>query len=132
MLMLTVILLVMVAERIDAACSMAARKLAGAAMAAESKMRSNVKPVPDVMVTVEPAPLEPLWLTAAWASTDSAGMVGVGAANGDRDGGYERLAKPASGTEKKLVETSELPGLRWFAKGSCSSCKSEMKRDFIA
>src|SRR6516164_5696240 len=75
--MLTVILSLIDEDRIDAACSTPVRKLAGAATAAASKMRLIVKPVLDVMVTVEPTPPEPLWLTAAWASTDSAEMVGV-------------------------------------------------------
>src|SRR5690242_11457384 len=77
MLILTVILLVIVADRIDAACCIPARKLAGAAIAAASKIRLIVKPALDVTATTEPVPPEPLWATAAWASTDSAGIVGV-------------------------------------------------------
>ncbi len=52
MLMLTVILSEIVADRIDAACSMPARKLAGAFMAAVSNNRLMVMP-PDVMATTE-------------------------------------------------------------------------------
>src|SRR5271169_4527993 len=83
MLMLTVILLVIVADNIDAACSMPARKLAAAvveAMAAASNIRLIVKPLLDVAATTEPGPPEPFW--AACASTDSAGRVGVGEAIG--------------------------------------------------
>src|SRR5712672_331960 len=85
MLMLTVILLVIVADRIEAACWMPARKLAGAAIAAASNMRLMVKPpLPDVTATTEPAPPEPFW--AAWAWIDSSGMVGVGVGKFTGDG----------------------------------------------
>jgi len=100
-------------DRIDAACSTPARKAAACgvfALAAASNMRLIVKPVLDVMVTVEPAPPEPLWATAAWASYDSAGMVEVGEIRGVKDG---RCAA----------------GLKWLSK---ASCRSETKRDFFA
>src|SRR5581483_11695452 len=77
MLILTVILLLMFAERIAAACSMPARKLAGAAIAAASKIRLIVKPLLEVSATTEPVPPAPEPLTAAMACTDSAGRVGA-------------------------------------------------------
>lgn len=77
MLILTVILLVTVADRIDAACSMPAWKLEGAAIAAASKIRLIVNPPLDVTAKMEPVPPVPLWVMAAWASNDSAGRVGV-------------------------------------------------------
>src|SRR5580700_6339617 len=77
MAILTVILLVIVADRIDAACSIPARKLAGAAIAAESKMRLIVKPLLEVSATTEPVPPDPEPLTAAMAWTDSSGRTGT-------------------------------------------------------
>ena len=82
MLMLTVILLVIVADRIDAACCIPARKLAGAAIAAASKMRLIVNPLLEVTATTEPVPPDPLWAIADWASTDSAEIVGVSSGTG--------------------------------------------------
>src|SRR5689334_15032033 len=71
MLRLTVILSEIAELRSAAACSMPARKLAGAAIAAASKIRLIVIPPPDVSATMEPGPPGPFW--AAWASTESAG-----------------------------------------------------------
>src|SRR6202023_884677 len=77
--MFTVIWLVIVADRIAAACSMPARKLAGAAMAAASNTRLMVMPPPDVSATTVVGPL-----CALAASTDSLGRVGVGGTTGTR------------------------------------------------
>src|SRR5580692_10998570 len=77
MLILTVILLVIVADRIAAACSIPLRKLAGAAIAAASKMRLMVKPLLEVSATTEPTPPPPEPLTAAMACTDSSGRIGA-------------------------------------------------------
>src|SRR6266446_8904205 len=76
--MFTVIWMVIVADRIAAACSMPARKLAGAAMAAASNSRLMVMP-PDVSARTV---VGPLWALAA--STDSLGRVGVGGTTGTR------------------------------------------------
>src|SRR5579863_7567656 len=77
MFILTVILLVIAADSIVAACSMPARKLAGAAMAAASKIKLIVKPLLEVSATTEPTPPLPDPLTAAAASTDSSGRIGA-------------------------------------------------------
>ena len=75
--MLTVILLEIAAHSSDAACSMPARKLVGAAVAAASKIRSKVMP-PFVTTTVE---VEPVWALWAWtASLESAGVGTTGVA----------------------------------------------------
>ena len=50
------ILLVIVEARIEAACSIPARKLAGAAIAAASNRSVMVRPPPDVSATREPGP----------------------------------------------------------------------------
>src|SRR5580704_11118489 len=86
MLILTVILLVIVADRIDAACSMPVRKLAGAAIAAASKIRLIVKPLLEVSATTEPVPPPPEPVTAAIASTDSSGRVGATGCDGVPEG----------------------------------------------
>src|SRR5579871_3839457 len=92
MLILTVILLVMVAERIAAACSMPARKLAGAAIAAASNTRLMVKPLEEVSATIEPTPPLPELLTAAMDSTDSSGR--TGAMGVKASGGFEPPESP--------------------------------------
>src|SRR5690348_6484855 len=78
MLKLSVILSEIAEPKSDAACSIPDRKLAGAAIAAASKIRLIMRP-PDVSATTEPTPPEPELLTAAWASADSAGIArGIG------------------------------------------------------
>ncbi|MEY9705284.1 hypothetical protein ACFLEY_13990 [Bradyrhizobium sp. YCK136] len=80
MLKFNVILSEIAELRSAAACSIPARKLAGAAIAAVSKMRLMVSP-PEVSATTEPGPPGPEALTAAWASYVSAGRTtGVGGA----------------------------------------------------
>src|ERR1700746_1299317 len=80
MLKFRVILSEIAELKIVAACSMPARKLAGAAIAAASKMRLMVRP-PEVSATTEPGPPEPEAPTAASASYVSAGSTtGVGGA----------------------------------------------------
>src|SRR5271166_4455611 len=133
MLILTVILLVMVADKVDAACSMPARKLAGAAIAAASNMRLIVKPLLEVSATMEPVPPEPFW--AAWASIDSDGRIGV--RGGKIIGGVPKEGLPplwpAPGKNeegKKFILTLSPAALR--SPSPKGSCGSEMNLNFIA
>src|ERR1035437_79376 len=95
--MLTVILSEIVAAKIDAACSMPARKLAGAAMAAASNRRLMVMPLPDVSATTEVGPF--CAREDATASLVRAGVDGI--ATGPLPGG---LPWPAEG--EKFVKSS--------------------------
>src|ERR1700733_6400584 len=130
MSMLTVILLVIVADRIEAACSMPARKLAGAAIAAASKLRSIVKPLLEVSATTDPGPPGPEALTAAAASTDSAGRTGAWGVETDGDAPMEEV------TLLWLVSNPDVKGKR-FAKSLVPkslfwSCGSKARCNLIA
>ena len=119
------ILLLMVSERMAAACSMPARKLAGAAIAAASKMRFTVNPLLDVSATTEPVPPDPEPLTAAIAWTDSSGRVG---ATGVDDGGVLGVPPPLGPDERAPKLISLPPG----PKSESESNGSEARCDLIA
>src|SRR5579871_6662740 len=129
MLTLTVILLVIVADRIDAACSMPARKLAGAAMAAASKIRLMVNPLLDVSATTEPVPPLPEPLTAAMACTDSSGRMGATGA-----GAADAVLAPVGLTTGWLLRgsTKKEPRLASLSKSPFRSCGSKTGRDLTA
>src|SRR6266481_4482145 len=112
--MLTVILSEIVAVKIDAACWMPARKLAGAAMAAASNNRLIVMP-PDVAATTVVAPLcAPDDWTASLVRAGVDGISTAAPANG-----FSPLL-PAWG--KKLVYISASVGLRkLISKAACGS-----------
>src|SRR5581483_191767 len=100
--MLTVIGSVSAALNIAAACSMPARKLAGAAIAAASNSRLMVKPLDPVTATVDPGPPGPLAATAAWASCASAE-----ASTGSGVGGAEFPGLPSVPGFEPVREKSE-------------------------
>src|SRR5579872_5147465 len=118
----------MVADRIAAACSMPARKLAGAAIAAESKMRLMVKPLLEVSATTEPTPPLPEPETAAMASTDSSGRTG---ATGVEAG---RLLEIPPGPDEKWLNKrgAKLKPLPPRPRSASRSNGSESECDFIA
>src|ERR1700693_2545099 len=102
--MLTVILSEMVAANIDAACSIPAWKLAGAAVAAASNMRLKVIP-PEVTVTVEVGAVCELAPTiASFESADtgkSCGPLAGGFPKPSRDAGRKSELTPAPSGLKK-------------------------------
>src|ERR1700683_5354857 len=124
MLMLTVILLVIVADNIEAACSIPARKLAGAAIAAASNNRLMVRPPVAVSATTEPGPPGPFW--AASASTASSGRVGVCTGVGTEPpwGGF---AAPIAGNGTMTNPSPSEP-----KKPSEGSSGFMLNKDFIA
>src|ERR1700719_1693453 len=134
MLILSVILLVIVADRIEAACSMPVRKLAGAAIAAASKMRLIVNPLLEVSETTEPVPPDPEPLTAAMAWTDSSGRTG---AIGVETGGSVLLVgvAPTRFPPPSPVEGPKAVGTKFMSPSPRSppgSCGLETRRDLIA
>src|SRR5450756_2678058 len=108
-----------VALNIAAACSMPARKLAGAAMAAASNKRLMVMPFPEVSATTV---VGPLWALSAW--TASLERTGVGAS------GTLLLGPPKlpAGSDR-LIKVWSVPGAK---RVSDRSCGSVMKVGFMA
>src|ERR1700686_260167 len=115
-----------VADNIDAACSMPARKLAAAAvdaMAAASKTRLKVMP-PDVSATTEPGPPGPFWALAACTASAGRAVVGI-----DNIAGGMPAAAFAPIAGKKLAWTSGPTGLKESSENSSGSVTN---LDFIA
>src|SRR5450432_190381 len=120
--MSTVILSEIAAVRIDAACSMPARKLAGAAIAAASNSRLMVMPPPDVSATRETGPT-----CAPSASTASSERAGVGAIGGAAAKGLSLLC--LAGGRKFQKFGSSQAGLETPSNGFC---EAGANLDFIA
>src|ERR1700730_13326669 len=97
----TVILSEIDVPRIDTACWMPARKLAGAAMAAASNKRLMVMPA-DVTATTEPGPLSPAVDAAAALDRYETGGISIAtSASGFASPAFLTEGRPTFSTEAK-------------------------------
>src|SRR3954447_18589785 len=123
--MFTVILSEIAAVRIDTACSMPARKLAGAAKAAASYRRLMVIP-PDVTATAEPGSIAVV-LPDAVTAADS-----IGIAKGAN--GFPSLSQDAHGEKVAKISpptTLKSPSSPWDRSPASGNNRLGMKLPFI-